>query len=83
MSGAAQIAGAASPLPGGMFAGHVLGTTRMGRDPATSVADDTGRVHGVENCFVAGVGLFVTASGLNPLLTIIALAQRDRSDRRT
>ncbi|HEY9557210.1 MAG TPA: GMC family oxidoreductase [Acidimicrobiales bacterium] len=76
-SGAVQTA-ASSPsrLPGGMFAGHAHGTTRMGSDPATSVADDTGLVHGTDNIFVAGAGLFVTSAGLNPLLTIVALAMR-------
>src|SRR3546814_13798294 len=59
-----------------MFAGHAHGTTRMGSDPATSVADDTGLVHGTDNIFVAGAGLFVTSAGLNPLLTIVALAMR-------
>lgn len=76
-SGAAQVAASApSPLPGGMFAGHAHGTTRMGDDPATSVADDTGLVHGTDNLFVAGAGLFVTSAGVNPLLTIVALALR-------
>ena len=59
-----------------MFAGHAHGTTRMGTDPATSVADDLGLVHGTSNLFVAGAGLFVTGAGLNPFLTIIALALR-------
>ncbi len=75
-SGAHTVASAAAPVPGGMFAGHAHGTTRMGRDAATSVADDTGLVHGTENLFVAGAGLFVTGAGLNPMLTITALALR-------
>lgn len=75
-SGAHTVAGAPAPVPGGMFAGHAHGTTRMGTDPATSVADDTGLVHGTDNLFVAGAGLFVTGAGLNPMLTITALALR-------
>lgn len=75
-SGATMVASAGSDLPGGMFAGHAHGTTRMGIDPATSVADDLGLVHGTSNLFVAGAGLFVTGAGLNPFLTIIALALR-------
>ena len=43
---------------------HVMGTTRMGTDPATSVVDPTGRVHGVDNLVVADSSVFVTASGL-------------------
>jgi choline dehydrogenase-like flavoprotein len=75
-AGAHTVASDAPELPAGMFAGHAHGTTRMGTDPATSVADDSGRVHGVDNLFVAGAGLFVTSAGLNPALTIVALALR-------
>lgn len=75
-SGATRIASEPSAVPGGMFAGHAHGTTRMGADPATSVADDRGLVHGTSNLFVAGAGLFVTGAGLNPMLTITALALR-------
>ncbi len=75
-SGAHEIAVAPSRIPGGIFAGHALGTTRMGSDPATSVASDVGLVHGTDNLFVAGGGLFVTASARNPALTIVALALR-------
>jgi choline dehydrogenase-like flavoprotein len=59
-----------------MVAGHAHGTTRMGTDPATSVADSYGLVHGFDNLFVAGAGLFVTSSSFNPCLTIVALALR-------
>ena len=75
-SGAEVVAGEPSPVPGGMFAGHAHGTTRMGADPATSVTDDRGLVHGTDNLLVAGAGGFVTAAGLNPALTIAALALR-------
>ena len=75
-SGAGVMAGEPSVVPGGMFAGHAHGTTRMGDDPATSVTDDAGLVHGTDNLFVVGAGGFVTAAGLNPALTIAALALR-------
>jgi choline dehydrogenase-like flavoprotein len=75
-SGAEVVAGEPSSVPGGMFAGHAHGTTRMGPDPATSVTDDHGLVHGTDNLFVTGAGGFVTSAGLNPALTIAALALR-------
>lgn len=75
-SGAREIAVAPSRIPGGMFAGHAHGVTRMGDDPATSVTDAYGRVHGTDDLFVAGAGGFVTSAGLNPALTIVALALR-------
>jgi choline dehydrogenase-like flavoprotein len=78
-SGARDVVSAPSRIPGGIFAGHAHGTTRMGPDPAETVADDSGLVHGTDNLFVAGAGLFVTAAGLNPALTIVALALRSVS----
>jgi choline dehydrogenase-like flavoprotein len=48
----------------------------MGRDPASSVTDPSGRVHGHDNLFVADGSLHVTNGGYNPALTILALAFR-------
>ena len=56
--------------------GHLLGTARMGTDPATSVCDAWGRTHDVPNLFVVDGSLFVTAGGVNPTSTICALALR-------
>jgi choline dehydrogenase-like flavoprotein len=56
--------------------GHLLGTARMGTDPATSVCDPWGRTHDVPNLFVVDGSLFVTAGGVNPTSTICALALR-------
>ena len=56
--------------------GHMMGTTRMGNNPDTSVTDAQGRVHGVENLYVAGSSLFPAAAAANPTLTIVALALR-------
>ena len=75
-AGADVVLGAVPPLPGGIRAGHAHGTTRMGTSPDTSVADSVGLVHGFDNLFVAGAGLFVTSAGYNPCLTIVALALR-------
>jgi choline dehydrogenase-like flavoprotein len=55
---------------------HVMGTTRMGTDPATSVVDAFGRVHGLENVVVADSSVFVTSAGYGPTLTLVALAAR-------
>ena len=55
---------------------HIMGTTRMGADPRTSVVDADLRVHGHPNCFVVGSGVFPTAGTANPTLTIAALALR-------
>jgi choline dehydrogenase-like flavoprotein len=56
---------------------HVMGTTRMGTDRATSVCDPWGRLHDVPNVLIADSSPFVTASGYGPTLTLIALAIRN------
>lgn len=55
---------------------HEAGSLRMGADPNTSVTDENGRFHHVENAYVAGPALFPTIGSPNPMLTGVALAQR-------
>ena len=67
----------ADTIPGGLTAGqHQAGTCRMGADPTVSVTDPDGRVHGHDNLWVADASLHVTNGGVNPVLTIYALARR-------
>jgi gluconate 2-dehydrogenase alpha chain len=56
---------------------HVMGTTRMGTDPATSVCDPWGRLHQVPNVVIADSSLFPTGTGYGPTLTLVALAIRN------
>lgn len=56
--------------------GHDMGTTRMADDPQHGVTDRYGRVHDIENLFVAGSSLFPTGGFANPTLTIVALTLR-------
>ena len=58
------------------FSAHQMGTAAMGADPQTSVVDPTGAVWGFENLLVADASLFPQASGVNPMLTILAMAAR-------
>jgi choline dehydrogenase-like flavoprotein len=58
---------------------HVMGTCRMGPDPATSVVGPEGRFHDVENLLCTDSSVFVTSAGYNPTLTIVALAHRAAS----
>ena len=53
---------------------HLMGTARMGSDPATSVVNEWGRSHDVRNLFIVDGSLFVTSAGVNPTPTIQALA---------
>lgn len=55
---------------------HQAGGTRMGNDPEMSVTNAWGQVWDVPNVFVASASLFPSLTGLNPTLTIFALAYR-------
>jgi len=78
-SGAAEVRSQRSTydLPS---ASHVGGGCRMGADPATSVTDPRGRVHGLENLYVCDASVLVSqGAGDSPSLTIQALALRTAS----
>ena len=55
---------------------HLLGTARMGADPATSVVDPWCRSHDIPNLYIIDGSVFVTSGGVNPTSTISALALR-------
>lgn len=55
---------------------HLLGTCRMGNDPATSVVDRFNRSHDVPNLFMVDGGSLVTSGRGQPTMTIMALAFR-------
>ena len=55
---------------------HLMGTARMGTDPAASVVDEWGRSHDVPNLYIIDGSVFVTSSGINPTATIMAIALR-------
>ncbi|MEJ7585860.1 MAG: GMC family oxidoreductase [Acidimicrobiales bacterium] len=66
----------ASPLGIAPASYHIMGTCRMGDDPATSVVDPDGRSWDIENLLCADSSVFATSAGYNPTLTISALASR-------
>ena len=59
----------------GMFSAHQMGTCRMGHSPATSALDCNGETWEVDGLFVADASTFPTASGSNPMVTTLAIAQ--------
>jgi choline dehydrogenase-like flavoprotein len=59
-----------------LFAAHQMGTARMGADPATSVADPHGQLHDTPGVWVGDASAFPSASGTNPMISIMALAHR-------
>jgi choline dehydrogenase-like flavoprotein len=59
-----------------LMAFHPLGTARAAARPQDGVVDGDLRVHGVEGLYVADGSAVPTALGVNPQLTIMALATR-------
>jgi choline dehydrogenase-like flavoprotein len=55
---------------------HVMGGCPLGNDPRSSVVDERGRHHQVENLSVHDGSLFPTSIGANPQLSIYAIASR-------
>jgi choline dehydrogenase-like flavoprotein len=53
---------------------HLMGTARMGHDPATAVVDAEGRSHDVPNVYIVDGSVMVTCAGVNPTSTIQAVA---------
>ena len=74
-AGALRIA-ASYPEDGQTGSSHMLGTCRMGDDPATSVIDRYHRSHDVPNLFLCDGSSLVTSSRGQPTMTIMALAFR-------
>lgn len=64
--------------PGGarmaLISFHQMGTAAMGAGPRAAVTDEAGAVFGVRGLYVADGSLFPSSSGVNPMLTIMTLA---------
>lgn len=58
----------------GVFSAHQMGTCRMGTNPARDVCDPSGAVNGLRGLYVADASLFPSSSGVNPMITIMAIA---------
>ena len=63
-----------SPDPGSAV--HEMGTTRMGKDPKTSVLNKNNQLHDVHNVFVTDGGCMTSSGCQNPSLTYMALTAR-------
>jgi choline dehydrogenase-like flavoprotein len=58
-----------------LFSAHQMGTCRMGADRRSCVCDEDGRVGRVHGLYVADASLFPASSGVNPMITVMALAR--------
>jgi choline dehydrogenase-like flavoprotein len=59
-----------------MISAHQLSTCRMGKDPTISVANTDGELYDVKGVWIGDASACPTALGANPMLTIMALAER-------
>jgi choline dehydrogenase-like flavoprotein len=69
----------AVPLGAGghrLFSAHQMGTARMGADPQSSAAGPDGQLHDVPGVWIGDASAFPTASGVNPMVSVMALAHR-------
>jgi choline dehydrogenase-like flavoprotein len=53
---------------------HPMGTCRMSSHVGEGVVDSRGKVWGTDNLFVADASVFPSASGVNPMVTTMAIA---------
>ena len=78
-----------APNRGTVFSAHQMGTARMGSDARDHVCDPWGRVRStarprtgdanaglIKGLYIADGSLFPTALGVNPMVTILAVAKR-------
>jgi choline dehydrogenase-like flavoprotein len=59
-----------------LMAFHPLGTCRMGADATQSPVDPAGRLRGYEGLYIADGSIVPSSLGVNPQVTIMALATR-------
>jgi choline dehydrogenase-like flavoprotein len=64
---------AANRLP--LFSAHQMGTCRLGAESPSAVCDEHGGVFGMPGAYVADASLFPASSGVNPMVTIMAVAK--------
>lgn len=59
-----------------IFTAHQMGSCRMGSDSSGSVADGRGELHDTSGVWVGDASAFPSAPGVNPMISIMALARR-------
>ncbi|GAA1698174.1 hypothetical protein GCM10009808_14580 [Microbacterium sediminicola] len=70
----AGVDGGARILEAAMAALHIMGSARMGGSAETSAANPEGVTWEAENVVIADASTFPTSSGVNPMVTIEAIA---------
>ena len=59
-----------------LFTVHLMGSAKMGSSPQSSVVNLSGELWDLPGCFIADASVFPSAVGVNPQVTIMAMATR-------
>jgi choline dehydrogenase-like flavoprotein len=62
-----------------LFSAHQMGTCRMGKNAGSAVCNERGEVFGVRGLFISDASAFPGSCGVNPMITIMALAHHTAS----
>lgn len=68
-----------TPLRAGgllLVSAHQMSSCRLGSDPQTSVANPSGELHDTPGVYIGDASGMPTASGTNPMISVMALAHR-------
>jgi choline dehydrogenase-like flavoprotein len=68
-----------TPLRAGgvqLFSAHQMSSCRLGSDPQTSVANTSGELHDTPGVYIGDASGMPTASGTNPMISVMSLAHR-------
>ena len=60
-----------------LFSFHIMGTARLGDSPRFSATNPEGETWDVKNLYVMDGSSFPNASGVNPMISIEAIAHRN------
>ncbi|ANB13267.1 hypothetical protein AWJ20_1551 [Sugiyamaella lignohabitans] len=63
------------PLRNHFASGHQMSTARLGKDPKSSVANERGQLWECDNVYIADASGMPSASGANPMVSVMATAQ--------
>lgn len=65
-----------APRSRSLFSLHQMGSCRIGDDPALNATRPSGELRAADGIWIADTSAFPTACGVNPMLTVLAMARR-------